>query len=65
MSISHQSPAYVKVRIPTEVDRYKKGANLTKELNNIAAQASTGQFTYYMEKLQELKNDGTSTKHLG
>lgn len=57
MSISHQSPAYVKVRIPTEVDRYKKGANLTKELNNIAAQASTGQFTYYMEKLQELKNE--------
>lgn len=63
MNRTDQQPTYVKVRIPSEVDRFKKSAAVTKEINNIAGRLPTGQHTYFMEKLHILKDEMLSKPH--
>lgn len=63
MMRTDQQPIYVKVSIPSEVDRFKKSAAVTKEINNIAARLPTGQHTYFIEKLRNLKEEMLSPSH--
>lgn len=57
-NIIASKPIYVNtIRVPEEKDRYKKTAKITSQINNISANLSTGRFTYFMEKMQSLKNE--------
>lgn len=50
-------PIYVqKVRIPEEKDRYRAAASITKEINTLVSTMATGQYTFFLEKLKNFKN---------
>jgi len=49
-------PIYIqKVRVPEEKDKYKAAASITKEINTLVSTMTTGEYTFYMEKLKVLK----------
>lgn len=45
------------VRVPSEIDKYKKMSNMSKEICNLGASMSTGEYQYYMEKMAALKEE--------
>lgn len=52
-----QPPVYVHtVKVPSEIDKYKQISKVSKEICNLGAGMSTGEFQYYMEKMNHLKN---------
>ncbi len=48
------------IRVPDEISKYRKAANITKQINNLAASMSTSQYDYYMTKLNNLHHDMTN-----
>lgn len=45
------------IRIPEEIEKYKKTAVVSKELNNLASAMSNSQYNYFMDKMYALKNE--------
>lgn len=63
-------PIYVhKIRVPEEKDKFKAAASVTKEINSLVSTMTTGEYTFYMEKLKSLKAQiirpeiGNTTEH--
>lgn len=59
-----QLPVHVaRVRIPSEMEKYKKTATLTKDINNMVSNMSNSQFQYFFGKIQDIRTEivGEST----
>lgn len=57
-NIPPQIPIFVqKIRAPEEKDKFKSAASLTKNINSLIASMVTGEYTYYIEKLKELRKE--------
>lgn len=46
-----------RIRVPDEVSKYKKTANVTKEINNLASSMTPAQYAIFQEKLITFKNN--------
>lgn len=56
--IKQSEPIYVHaVRVPSEVDKYRKISKVSKEICNLGASMSTGQYEYFMDKVISLRNE--------
>lgn len=44
------------IKVPDEINKYKKAAAVTKEINNLASTMNSSKYKYYMEQLAVLKN---------
>lgn len=55
-------PLYVQqMRPPEERDKYKAASKVTREINDLAATLTTGQFTFFMDRLQNIRDEITAT----
>ncbi len=56
--IPPQIPIFVqKIRAPEEKDKFKSAASVTKDINSLISSMVTGEYTYYIEKLKELRKE--------
>lgn len=47
----------VQVRVPSEIDKYKKAATITRDINNFVSTMSNSEFTYYLDKIRDIRNE--------
>lgn len=50
-----QPASFVKLRIPSEIQKYKQTATVTRDINNLMSNMSNAQFNYFYGKLVDLK----------
>lgn len=56
--IPPQTPMFVqKIRAPEEKDKFKNAAAVTKDINSLIASMATGEYTYYIAKLKQLRKE--------
>lgn len=56
--VSAAPPLYVqKVRERDEIDKFKSASKVTKEINSMASSLPPDKFAYFMEKLEQVKNE--------
>lgn len=53
----HQPIHVTRVRVPAEIEKYKKSATATKEINNLVSNMSNSQFDYFMGKINEIRSE--------
>lgn len=61
---------YSRTTVPEEIDKYRNTAKVTKEINALMSTLTTGQFTFFMSKLNSFrgeisKSDENSSKIFG
>lgn len=55
-NIPAATPIYIrKIRAPEEKDKYKAAASLTKDINSLISTMVTGEYTFFLDKLKDLK----------
>lgn len=47
----------VRLRVPTEIDKFKKSATVTKDINNFMSNMSNSQFEYFLEKVRNVRSE--------
>lgn len=47
----------VKARIPSEIEKYKKTATVTKDINNIVSNMSNARYNFFYTKLEDLRKE--------
>lgn len=56
-----QEPIHVtRLRVPSEMERYKKTGTITKDINNILSTMSNSHFQYFFEKIQGIRSEMVS-----
>lgn len=48
------------IRVPEERERFKKTAKITSKMNSLASSMSTGQYTYYLDKMKNICDEMTN-----
>lgn len=48
---------FAKVRVPSEMDKYKKSSHVTKDINNLVSNMSNSQFNYFMGKMNDIRSE--------
>lgn len=57
-NIPPATPMYIrKIRAPEEKDKYKTAASLTKDINSLVSTMVTGEYTYFLEKINDLRKE--------
>lgn len=46
-----------KTKVPEEISKYKEAAKVTKDINALMSTLSTGQYTFYMDKLSSFRRE--------
>lgn len=49
------------IRIPSEIDKFKKMSNVSKDICNLGASMSTGELQFFMDKITTLRNEMSNT----
>lgn len=52
--------SFITVRIPSEMEKYKKTAAITRDINNIVSNKSNAEFLHFYEKLKEFRQEAIS-----
>lgn len=57
--------SFSSIRVPEEVDKYKKTAKVTKDINNFVASMSNSQFEFFFDKIKDMRNEIISANKNG
>lgn len=52
----------VKRRVPEEIEKYKRTANVTKEINHMLSNMSNSEYRYYLDKIQSIRTEIISSR---
>lgn len=55
--------SFAKPKVPSEIDKYKKTAAVTKVINDVVSNMSNAQFEFYFDKIKSLRNEMTMPGH--
>ncbi|KAG4068436.1 hypothetical protein HA402_004776 [Bradysia odoriphaga] len=58
----HQPIHFVKVRVPSEMEKYKKSATVIKDINNLLSSMSNSQFDYFIGKINDVRSEMVGVK---
>lgn len=61
-NVQSSEPIHVHtMKVPSEIDKFKKMSKISKEICNMGSGMSTGEFQYFMEKVTNLRNEMSGT----
>lgn len=53
-----QQPTHIaKVRVPEEIEKFKRFASMTKDINNFGSNMSNSQFQYFYDKVRNIRSE--------